>query len=114
LDGGYAHSVDFAQPRSNASASVQCYRGHVTLGARDTRPDIEERMLELYRAMTPQEKAVRIFDLNGAARALSAARIQKDHPELSEREVEVRVAALVYGRDLVRRAVGIDPGPEYE
>lgn len=83
-------------------------------GARDTRPDVEERMLQLYRQMTPQQKAARIFDLNRAARELSAARIRKDHPELSEREVEVRVAALVYGRELVRRAVGIDPGPEYE
>lgn len=71
-------------------------------------------MLQLYRQMTPQQKAARIFDLNRAARELSAARIRKDHPELSEREVEVRVAALVYGRELVRRAVGIDPGPEYE
>lgn len=71
-------------------------------------------MLELYRQMTPQQKAARVFDLNQAARELSAARIRKEHPGLSEREVQVRVAALVYGRDLVRRAVGIDPGPEYE
>jgi len=71
-------------------------------------------MLELYRGMTPQEKARRVFDLNAAARALAAARIRKDHPELSEREIDVRVAALVYGRALVHRAVGIDPGPEYD
>lgn len=71
-------------------------------------------MLALYRAMSPQEKARRLFDLNRAARSLAGARIRRDHPELSEREIEARVAALVYGRDLVRRAVGIDPGPEYE
>jgi hypothetical protein len=71
-------------------------------------------MLQLYREMTPQQKAVRVFDLNAAARALSAARIRKECPHLSQREVDVRVAALVYGRDLVRRATGIDPGPDYE
>lgn len=71
-------------------------------------------MLQLYREMTPEQKARRVFDLGRAARALSAARVRRDHPELSDREVEVRVAALVYGRDLVRRATGIDPGPEYE
>lgn len=71
-------------------------------------------MLQLYRQMTPQQKAARVFDLSRTARLLSAARIRRDHPELSDREVEVRVAALAYGRDLVHRATGIDPGPEYE
>ncbi|MBX3192852.1 MAG: hypothetical protein KF819_38060 [Labilithrix sp.] len=86
----------------------------MAIGARDTRPEIEERMLALYREMTPQQKAVRLFDLIRTSRLLSGARIRRDQPELSEREVEVRVAALVYGRDLVRRATGIDPGPGYE
>jgi len=86
----------------------------VSLAARDTHPDIEERMLTLYRSLSPRQKAERVFDLIAATRALSAARIRKEHPELSEREVDVRVAALVYGRELVRRATGIDPGPEYE
>lgn len=90
------------------------YSRNVSLGARDTRPEIEERMLQLYRQMTPQQKAARIFDLNLAARTLSAARIHREHPNLSPREVEVRVAALVYGRDLVKRATGMDPGPDYE
>lgn len=71
-------------------------------------------MLELYRAMTPQQKARRIFDLNEAARQLSGARIRKEHPELLQRDIDARVAALVYERELVRRATGIDPGPEYE
>ena len=86
----------------------------MALGARDTRPDIEERMLALYRALTPAQKAVRLFDLVRTSRLLAGARIRRDHPELTDREVEVRVAALVYGGDLVRRATGIDPGPDYE
>jgi hypothetical protein len=86
----------------------------MALGARDTRPEIEERMLQLYRGMTPQQKASRLCDLIRTSRLLSAARIRRDHPELSDRDVDVRVAALVYGRDLVRRATGIDPGPDYE
>ena len=86
----------------------------MSLGAGDTRPEIEQRMLELYRRATPQEKAQRLGDLTRATREMSAARIRRDHPALSAREVQVRVAALAYGRELVRRATGIDPGPDYE
>jgi hypothetical protein len=85
----------------------------MSLGARDTRPEIEERMLELYRKMTPQDKARRVFDLTRTARLLSAARIRRESSGLSDREVDVRVAALVYGRDLVHRATGMDPGSDY-
>lgn len=71
-------------------------------------------MLELYRGMTPAQKANKVFDLMRATRQLAAARIRSENPGLSEREIDVRVAALLYGRDLVMRATGIDPGPEYD
>lgn len=71
-------------------------------------------MLELYGRWTPAQKANKVFDLMRATRELSALRIRTEHPELSPREVQVRVAALIYGRDLVRRATGIDPGVEYD
>lgn len=83
-------------------------------GRSDTAPSIEAKMLELYSTLSPAQKANKVFDLMRATRELSALRIRSEHPELSQREVEVRVAALIYGRDLVRRATGIDAGPEYD
>lgn len=71
-------------------------------------------MLELYSRMSVSEKAKKVFDLMRATRELSALRIRREHPDLSEREVQVRIAALVYGRDLVKRATGIDPGSDYD
>lgn len=70
-------------------------------------------MIEAFARMAPAEKLRRVFDLTQATRELSAARIRSDHPELPEREIQARVAALVYGRDLVLRATGIDAGAEY-
>jgi hypothetical protein len=81
------------------------------MGLSDTRPEIERIVLDAYRRMSPAEKLVRVFDLTSATRELSAARIRAEHPGLSAREIDVRVAALVYGRDLVLKATGIDPGP---
>jgi DNA-directed RNA polymerase subunit L len=43
-------------------------------------------------------------------RQLSAARIRAEHPEADEREVRVRVAALLYPAELMRRA--LDRVPE--
>lgn len=83
-------------------------------GRSDTSPQIEAKMLELYGKMSVLQKANKVFDLMRATRELSALRIRAEHPELSDREVQVRVAALVYGRDLVKRATGIDPGPDYD
>jgi hypothetical protein len=83
-------------------------------GRSDTSPLIEQRMLELYRRMTPAQKANKVFDLMRATRELAALRIRAEQPTLSEREVQVRVAALIYGRELVARATGIDPGADYD
>ncbi len=71
-------------------------------------------MIELYGRMSVAQKANKVFDLMRATRQLSALRIRAEHPDLSEREVQVRVAALVYGRELVARATGIDPGADYD
>jgi hypothetical protein len=78
------------------------------------RPELEEDMLEFYRRMTPQEKATRVFALIDETRRQAADRIRNQHPELTDREVLVRVAGLAYGRELVLRATGMDPGPEYD
>lgn len=68
----------------------------------DTSPDVSRIQLEIYRRMTGAEKfqlAVRLSDL---ARTFAAARIQRDHPGWSNREVK---------RELIRIALLPEPLP---
>jgi hypothetical protein len=50
--------------------------------------------------------------LSSAVRQLAAARIRREHPGADEREIRIRVAALLYPSDLLKRAVGWEPGAE--
>jgi len=73
---------------------------------RDTHPRVIELLTAGYRAMPGAQKIARAFDMSRAVRELAAARIRREHPELDAREVQVRVAALCYGQDVVDRALG--------
>ena len=76
----------------------------------DTPPEIEERLLEGYRRMTPWEKLVQVFELNRMAQQMAAMRIQAQYgPNLSERELRLRLAALWLDRETMIEAFGWDP-----
>jgi hypothetical protein len=75
----------------------------------DTHPTIARKIIEGYRRMTPAEKLARCGELSSAVRQLSAARIRQEHPGADDREVRVRVAALLYPAELLERAVGWHP-----
>ena len=76
----------------------------------DTPPEIEERLLEGYRRMTPWEKLLRVFELNQMAQQMAAMRIQAQYgPDLSERELRLRLAALWLDRETMIEAFGWDP-----
>ena len=79
----------------------------------DTPPDIEEMILEHYRRMMPQEKLALVIDLNRAAQAMAAARIRAQYgPDLPERELNLRLAALWLDRETMIKAFGWDPEVE--
>jgi hypothetical protein len=78
----------------------------------DTHPTVERMMLEGYRRMTPAEKLARCGDLSSTVRQLAAARIRREHPDADDREIRIRVAALLYPADLLKRAVGWEPATE--
>jgi hypothetical protein len=83
-----------------------------TLSA-DTPPEIEEIVLERYRQMSPFEKLMQVFELNQMAQQMAALRIQTQYgPDLSERELRLRLAALWLDRDLMIEAFGWDPEVE--
>jgi hypothetical protein len=79
----------------------------------DTPPEIEERLLEGYRRMDPIAKLLQVFDLNRAAQTMAAMRIQAQYgPDLSERELRLRLAALWLDRETMIEAFGWDPEVE--
>lgn len=76
----------------------------------DTPPEIEEILLEGYRRMSPREKLERVMDLNRSAQEMAAARIRAQYgPDLSDRELRLRLAALWLDRETMVRAFGWDP-----
>ena len=76
----------------------------------DTPPEIEERMLEGYRRMTRTEKFRRIVELNRAVEEMAAARIRSRYgPDLPERELRLRLAALRLDRQTMIEVFDWDP-----
>ncbi|HUP42826.1 MAG TPA: hypothetical protein VM599_06410 [Thermoanaerobaculia bacterium] len=79
----------------------------------DTSPDAETVQIEGYRRMTPAQKARIVEDLNLAVRQMAAARIRSRYgPDLPERELRLRLAALWLDRETMIRAFGWDPEKE--
>ncbi len=76
----------------------------------DTPPEIEEMILEGYRRMSPREKWRRVVELNRAVEAMAAARIRSQYgPDLPERELRLRLAALRLDRETMVEVFGWDP-----
>ncbi len=51
----------------------------------------------------------RVLDCNAASDAMAMAGLRSRHPQASEEELRLRLAALRLGRDLMVRAFGWDP-----
>jgi len=78
--------------------------------ALDTPHDIEELVLRGYRCMTPSQKLRRVVDLGVAAETMAAARIRARYgPEVSPRELRLRLAALQLDRQTMVEVFGWDP-----
>ena len=75
----------------------------------DTTPDAERVLVEGLTRLGPAKRLARVGSLNRSLRTLQAARIRAQYGmQLSDREVQLRVAVLWLGRDLVLRATGWD------
>ena len=70
----------------------------------DTSPDALAVQIELYRRMTPAEKADRLRALTLAVNTLALAGLRQRHPKADERELQLRLAVLRLGEELVARA----------
>ena len=75
----------------------------------DTDPKIQEVLIKGYRKMSPQQKMLRVNELTKAIQQLALARIQKQYPDSSEREQQLRLASLWLDRETMIGAFGWDP-----
>jgi uncharacterized protein (DUF2267 family) len=76
----------------------------------DTMPEIEQRLIAEYRRMSPVQRLMKALDMNRAVQEMAAARITAEYgPDLTERELHLRLAALWIDRDTMVRAFGWDP-----
>lgn len=69
----------------------------------DTSPAAERLQVELWRRMSPIDKARTVSALTRATQELSLAGIRQRYPHASEREWFVRLAVLTLGRRLTAR-----------
>jgi len=75
----------------------------------DTPEEIDRLMFRHYRQMTPGESIERVWELNEWAWERARSGFRRQFPSASEREIDLRLAALKYGRPFVARALGRDP-----
>ncbi len=74
----------------------------------DTSPDVDRLMIDLYRAMTPQQRLDISVKLTELASALALADIRRRHPEADERECLLRLATRRAGPEIIKQLCGWD------
>jgi hypothetical protein len=76
----------------------------VTTHSLDTDEETARRQVEAWRAMTPAEKLSLVRAMNEAVRQLALAGVRQRHPDASPREQFLRLAIVMLGADLARKA----------
>jgi hypothetical protein len=71
--------------------------------AADTTAAIEQRQVDAWRRLSPLERLRLVSDTTRAVTNLSLAGIRRRHPQASERECFLRLAAILLGADTARR-----------
>ena len=69
----------------------------------DTTADIEQRQVEAWRRLSPVERLRLVTDTTRAVMDLSLAGIRRRHPQASERECFLRLAAIRLGVNTTRQ-----------
>lgn len=71
--------------------------------AADTTADVEQRQVDSWRRLSTVERLRLVSDTTRAVVNLSLAGIRRRHPQASERECFLRLAAILLGVDTARR-----------
>ena len=69
----------------------------------DTSSDIEQRQVDAWRRLSPLERLAMVGRATEAVVSLSLAGIRQRHPNASERECFLRLAAILIGVEAARR-----------
>lgn len=116
-------------PRAQCQrARLAGYTGHVATNRRepitrtpppgyrtqspDTTYEVECLLIDAWRRMPPWEKAQKLAESSRAVEQLARAGVRLRYPEATDREVQLRVAALRLGAHLMREVYGWDPERE--
>ncbi len=75
----------------------------------DTHPKMEALQIELWRQASPTRKMNMLAQLNAAARLLALTGLRAQYPQASEAELRRRLADLLLGEELARKAYGNPP-----
>lgn len=71
----------------------------------DTSPSAQRVLIEGYRRMSPARKAQQVVELTHAVQQLALARLRSEDPDATDRELQIRLAALWIPADLLERAL---------
>jgi len=74
----------------------------------DTSYEVEQMLFERWRSMDPAEKAALVGEASVGLRELGLAGLEQRLPDASRRELELRLLALLYGKEIVRTLLGIE------
>jgi len=72
--------------------------------SRDTPFEIERRQIEGWRRMTPAAKLRLVLGMSASVRRLALAGVRRRYPDAGPREQELRLAKVLFGDELARRA----------
>lgn len=69
----------------------------------DTPPELQARYIEHLRRLTVAERWTMLGRLVSDARELARMGLRERHPDAGPRELDIRLAALLYGREAASR-----------
>jgi len=75
----------------------------------DTSVEADRLQFDLLRTLAPEQCVQRVWEANEWARSRALIGLRRHFPDAGERELELRFAALKYGRDTVLQFSGWDP-----
>jgi len=76
----------------------------------DTRPEVEEIVLDLLRKASPARKLALVGEMNETVKILALSGLKSRFPDDSPEVLRRRLADLLLGLELARRVYG--PGPD--
>jgi hypothetical protein len=75
---------------------------------RDTSPEAWKVLMDLIRAMSPEQRLQKCFELNAMVDAFAEAGLRQKYPEAGDREIFLRLAHRKLGSDLYRKVYGAE------